>query len=586
MKTEYFTLDQPDQDLSSQPKTRTVSGKMALSVFTILAAIILSFPAFAVEIELTVDRIPVDINESFQLTFSSTEEPDDDPDFSPLEKDFEILDQGTSNNVSMINGDFSRSITWKLTLMAKHIGTLPIPSISFGKDRSQPSSIVVNKSSRSQSSDLGGEDLILKVEASPQDPFVQSQVIYTLRLYRKVNISQASLTEPEITDAVVENLGEDQNYNTKINGENYVVTERKYAIFPQKSGKITINPLTLTAQVITGSGRSRFNGFFSSQSTRTQRVNSKRVTLNVRPAPDTFKGRHWLPAKQVFLEETWSGDVHQAKVGEPLTRTLKLLAKGVTVSQLPELFPQSQAVQTKSDGELKSYPDQPVLKEQKKKDNVIALREEKVALIPSKAGTYQLPAIEIPWWNTQTQQMETAAIPAQTITAIAAAPASRPSSDETNTDQPEGQAFTAPLQNPKKNIWMWISVFLAFGWFTTLIYFLNKQRTPKEDQKPEFKVDRNIAALKKACRKNDAARAKNALIQWGREQFGVSSLSRIAGQCDEDLKEQILQLNFYLYDAKTDQWEGGYSLLQAFNRAQKPQKHARIEDSVLQPLYK
>ena len=78
--------------------------------------------------------------------------------------------------------------------------------------------------------------MFLDVKATPEQPYVQSQVLYTLRLYRRVDIAQAELSEPELTDAVVEKLGEDSNYNTVVNGVSYLVTERKYAIFPQKSG--------------------------------------------------------------------------------------------------------------------------------------------------------------------------------------------------------------------------------------------------------------------------------------------------------------------------------------------------------------
>jgi len=49
---------------------------------------------------------------------------------------------------------------------------------------------------------------------------------------------------------------------------------------------------------------------------------------------------------------------------------------------------------TNTNDQLKAYPDQPVLKEQKKVDGMLAFREEKIALIPSKAGSYTLPAIE------------------------------------------------------------------------------------------------------------------------------------------------------------------------------------------------
>ncbi|MGZ5056044.1 MAG: BatD family protein, partial [Methylobacter sp.] len=386
-----------------------------------LLLLLLSFTpaiALAAQIGVSFDRNPVSVDESFQIIFTANESPDNDPDFSPLEQDFEILGQSQSSNSSWINGRSSKTIQWTINVMAKHPGSLAVPPIKFGNDVSQPASILVTQATANKAVNTD-DDLFLEVDATPQTPYVQSQVLYSARLYRKVEIAQASLSEPELSDAVIEKLGDDSNYNTLVDGVNYVVTERKYAIFPQKSGSLTIKPLILTAEVVANT-RPNFNGFFNSQMTRTRKVLSKPVTLNVKPVPATFTGKHWISAEQLILKEEWSGDNQQMKVGEPLTRTLTLLAKGTTVGQLPELN------SGKISDQLKTYPDQPVLREQKKPEGLIAFREEKIAIIPSKAGFYKLPAIEIPWFNSQSQKMEVAKIPETQITVLEAAGAALP----------------------------------------------------------------------------------------------------------------------------------------------------------------
>lgn len=119
----------------------------------------------------------------------------------------------------------------------------------------------------------------------------------------------------------------------------------------------TIEPLVLTADIVLSNSRQRFNGFFNRPATKTKRISSKAITLDVLPAPDSFKANHWIPAEQVHIEEKWSGDITNMKLGEPLTRTLTLLAQGTTVAQLPELLGISKT------RHLKTYPDQPILKE-------------------------------------------------------------------------------------------------------------------------------------------------------------------------------------------------------------------------------
>jgi hypothetical protein len=540
---------------------------------------------FAAQISVSFDRNPVNLEESFQIIFTADDTPDNDPDFTPLDQDFEILGQSQSSNSSWINGQSSKTVQWTLNVMAKHPGSLVVPEVKFGADVSQPASILVTHGTANKAVDTDG-DLFLEVEATPESPYVQSQVLYTVRLYRRVEIAQAGLNEPELGDAVIEKLGDDSNYNTQINGVNYLVTERKYAIFPQKSGSVTIKPMVLTAEVAVNS-RPNFNGFFNSRTTKTKKVTSKSVTLDVKPAPATFTGQHWLSAEQLVLKEEWSGDNQQMKVGEPLTRTLTLLAKGTTVGQLPELNV------GKVDDQLKTYPDQPVLQEQKKPEGLIAFREEKIAVIPSKAGYYKLPAIEIPWFNSLSQKMEVAKIPETTITALEAAGA-----------QPDVSAPVAPVavQQPQKseqstpiatlpqqqNSWLWVSVFLASGWLATLAYFLIKRPVKKpveEKSGREMRLEDSVKDLKKACADNNAVAAKDALLAWGRQKYGAASLGAIAELSDARLRDEILYLNQVLYGKAADQWQGK-KLFQAFVENKAREKIAATDDDKLEPLYR
>ena len=552
-------------------------------VYFLLLLMLVPQSTFAADISVSVDRNPVSLDESFQIIFTATESPDDDPDFSPLEQDFSILSQSNSSRASWINGKSSKTISWTLNVMAKQAGNLVIPAVNFGNDISQSSTILVTEGTPNKAVNTD-EDLFIEVEATPENPYIQSQVLYTLRLYTKVDISQARLNEPELADAVIEKLGEDRTYNTQVRGVNYTVTERKYAIFPQRSGQLIIKPLVLTAEVLTN-GRQGFNSFFNSQMTKTKRVESKAITLDVKPVPASFNGKHWLPAQQLILKEEWSGDIEQLKVGEPLTRTLTLVAKGTTVGQLPELNP------TNTNDKLKAYSDQPVLKEQKKADGMLAFREEKIALIPSKAGTYKLPAIEIPWFNTESQKMEIAKIPETMLTAVAGdgtQPASVPPVIAPVTPQ---KLETGPVINNERqtNTWLWVSVFLAVGWIITVIFFLTKRTVPKpiiENDDTETNLKECIKNLKRACTDNNAVAAKDALIEWGRQKFNVSNLGALAVFCDARLRDEILHLNQVLYGKEIGQWQGK-KLIQAFTENKAREKISVSEENKsLEPLYR
>ena len=69
-------------------------------------------------------------DESFQIIFTATESPDEDPDFSPLEQDFSILNQSTISSSSWVNGQSSKTVKWIVNVMAKERGSLVIPVIN------------------------------------------------------------------------------------------------------------------------------------------------------------------------------------------------------------------------------------------------------------------------------------------------------------------------------------------------------------------------------------------------------------------------------------------------------------------------
>jgi hypothetical protein len=298
--------------------------------------------------------------------------------------------------------------------------------------------------------------------------------------------------------------------------------------------------------------------------------------------PASFTGSHWLSAEQLEIRQEWSGDFEQMKVGEPVTRTLSLQAKGTTVSALPELNT------IKTDEHLKTYPDQPILKEQKSANGLLALREEKIALIPSKTGTFTLPAIKIPWFNTTNNKTEIATIPETTITVAAGA-----ASPSVSSTVSKPQTDTSPLiiQTPEEQSvsnWLWVSVFLALGWLSTVFYFLSNRPVARpiiEEGEAEPSLKASVNQLKKACADNNAIAAKNALLAWGALKFSATSLGAIADCCDARLRDEILQLNQVLYAKDAPVWSGK-KLFQAFAENKARAKMSTAGDSALEPLFR
>jgi len=559
-------------------------------------------PILAAVISVTPDRNPVRMDESFALIFSADKKPDDDPDFRPLEKDFDILSQSQNSQISVINGHYSKKTEWTLTVTAKRAGTLTIPTIAFGDDHSEPVAVVVEDAAPTAGGEADSE-LFLEVDAEPKNPYVQAQVIYSIRMWvrKGVGFAGGELNDPSASDALVERLGDskDRPFSAERRGQQYMVIERRYAIFPQKSGTLRIEPLILEAQIADG-GRSRFNSFFN-QTTRLVRAHSDAVELRVRPVPTAFAGKHWLPAESLELEDSWSREPPKTTAGEPVTRTLSLRARGATVGLLSELSGNLQSV---GNGDIKQYPDQPVMNEEKLAAGIASIRQEKTALMPSKPGIYKLPPVEIPWWNTRTDRLEMARLPERILTVQpsveqAAQPAApRPSLPQIQATGPEPSTpvHQSEIQVPApagSNLWFWLALLCVGGWLGTAAawWLSRRQRNAVSEPEPVQGGDERAVrkALQQACRENDPHKARQALLNWAKTRWpdaAPTNLSELGGFAGGLLAAEIERLNRSLFGRGEQTWRGEalWAALEAMGSETDRKKKAPAFN--LEPMYK
>ena len=85
-----------------------------------------------------------------------------------------------------------------------------------------------------------------------------------------------------------------------------------------------------------------------------------------------------MPSSQVKLIETWSNKSTSLTAGEPITRTIRISALGLTAAQI-------QPLPNIENTALKLY-DQAVLEDQQTNHGILGIRSESVAIVPIKAG--------------------------------------------------------------------------------------------------------------------------------------------------------------------------------------------------------
>ncbi len=577
-------------------KIITTSLLYTLLLYTVL----INAVAHAANITVTTSRNPVAVDDSFHLLYEADSSVDDDPDFTPVHQHFDVLSSSQSTNMRSINGSWSLKKSWDLAVIAKNIGKFTIPAINFGSDISPAIQITVTNSSSPNSLAPDGQATIpakifLESSIDKKSGWVQSQLIYTIRLLRTVNITGASLTEPETSDpdAIIHQIGEDR-YQTTRNGIRHEVIERRYAIFPQKSGLLKIDPVTFEGRINATQPRSIFDQF--RMSGQLKRLRSKAVEVNVKAAPSSVNLQDWLPAANVQLIEEWSADIHNIKTGEPVTRTITIAAEGLTAVQLPDL-------ELHEINGLKQYPDKAVVENRQSKSGLTGLKQIKVALIPAAAGSYTLPEIKLQWWNTKTDKKETATIEQTVLTATGEIQAntaithpvktlneSIPDKQQTTDNKTPFSSAQTTLDEP---YWKWLALFFALAWLFTLVLFFKKSKTPKTQSKIKTNVSTTsiksaASKVKKHANNNETSRTKTALIEWAQLFYNdkeLTNLSQITEHCSAQLSQHIRQLNQTLYSPEKTAWNGeelanAFKDEQLLNNKQKDKQH-----SVLKPLY-
>jgi hypothetical protein len=482
------------------------------------------------------------------------------PSMTGLNQNFEQVGGLSSRSTyTNTNGNIQSWTEYSLMLRPLTTGTLTIPAFQVNNESTTPIQITVSDAAANANSN---DDIFLRTTISKTESYVQEQLLFTIKIYYSIGFDQgAQLSAPTVENAVVQQLGSDNNYQEVVNGISYNVTERRFVMFPQQSGEFKIAPISFNASV---GRRGGINRLFNNRSAvREINLVSEEHKVNVLPHPTEFDGKTWLPAANLELTENWSGDLNNLHVGEALTRSLTLTTTGLSSSLLP-------AIQYDPIQSLRFYPDQPVREDKANADGVIGTRSDSTAIVASQAGEFVLPEVKLAWWNTSANRLELATLPAKTLHILP--PVEEP---DAKSISPETAAATAPVlsgatggearivSNP---IWIITTVIFAALWAVTAYLLMRSRqhlmyvettgvpqpqvRMPtqgkSEKVEPAALPDASAAlrVLKTACDSNSLSDVRKAVVKWGQASLQnpeLLTLSQLSSACGD--AELALALN-------------------------------------------
>ena len=516
----------------------------------------------ASQVSATIDKNPVVVNESFILKITI----DDDVDTNALNtsvllKDFVVGRTSVNSQTSMVNFKTTRTTTWNTLLISKKAGDFIIPPLTIEGIQSQAIQVKVlaEKDPRADQQ----KDLFITSEVSTKEVYVQQQLTLTVKLHFSAELKRGSLTEPTLEGASITQIGKDKEEDTIINGRRYRVIERTYAISPKNSGEFVLKSPVFSGEILLPS--TRRNNMFSFSETKPVSVIGDEIPLVVRPIPDTFQGT-WLPSDLLAIHQNWQPDVTTFQVGEPITRSITLTAAGLSEEQLPVLE------MTVPKG-LKVYPDQAQLHTGMSSGHLVSQKVRNFAIVASKPGEYQLPEINIPWWNTVTNRYQVATIAAQTITVLP----NNEMEEEVPINSENKEVVPAKTVIITQASWLqWL--FLALWLITAFAWFISARLAkPSLENAPknEIKNSNVYLSLMAACKKNQGLEVLTLISPW------INALQSKAGKTitatlDDGLLEidnskfqqEIQSLQQCYYGKEQKDWQGKnlLSLIQDINK--------------------
>ena len=363
-----------------------------------------------VSFDAKVSKKQLGINERLRVDF--TMNTDGDNFEPPSFENFTVVGgPSQSINNSWINGVRSFSKSYSYFLAPKKRGEFTIGQATIEIDgktyKTLPVKITVTAAidkpkDPNDPNYIASEKIHLVAEISNGNPYLNEAITVVYKLYVAQNTGVRNWREidsPRYNDFWSQNIdvkGIDIKQGT-YNGEDYrYVVLRKTVLYPQKTGKLTIEPLSLDITVEIPSNRRDVLG--RSMSTVNRTVASRNRVINVKPLPENGKPENFSGAVGSFdfkvttnKESLKATEALELKVSVSGKGNLKLfrLPKPTLPSALEVYEPEhSEKVNTRTSGMQGTISDS-------------------YTVVPNFQGSYPIPKVSFSYFDLKTKQYKT-----------------------------------------------------------------------------------------------------------------------------------------------------------------------------------
>ncbi len=200
----------------------------------------------------------------------------------------------------------------------------------------------------------------------------------------------------DIPDSITIFSERGSNFTERIDGQTWAGQSRHYTVYAQRSGSFSIPSIPIAVKYYgegVGAG----------------------ATATVSPQPLTFTTQvpvqaqgldYFIATTQLTLTQEFDRTPHMLKIGEAFTRVLTVTIHDALSMVIPSLPSSSM------DG-ISVYPEPPTVSDTsgERGSAIVGTRKVTTTYVAEQEGDYQLPAIEIHWWDIGAKQLRSATLP-------------------------------------------------------------------------------------------------------------------------------------------------------------------------------
>lgn len=250
---------------------------------------------------------PIYLHESTNLLINLEEAGEGTLRFPLHTADYDVVARQSSSNITIINNKFMQSKQLAYTLRFRRAGLFTLPI----KNSDEPNALLQikvidsgNASNNSTAMNNGrvsqSETPFAVISVNKNTPYLNEQIILKLKIYHRGTLRQIQLPDLDLSSFIHKRAEKSKEYTENFNGENYLVYELSYTLYPIKIGSLNIPAKDVLVTVLRENDNnfdpfdpfSSFNRAFSVETEKALKTNALNILVKSlpQPSPAGFNG--------------------------------------------------------------------------------------------------------------------------------------------------------------------------------------------------------------------------------------------------------------------------------------------------------